>query len=241
MAREFISPEGLRLDGRRAKELRKIDCQLALFSRVDGSAYYEQGNTKVMASIYGPHEVTQRRDAMHDRAHINCEYSMAAFSTSERKKYSKQDRRFTEIAMMIRQTFETVILTHLFPRCQISIFITVLQDHGGARAAAINATTLALINAGIPMSSFLCACSAGLIDNTPVLDLNYVEKAGNNAELVVAVDPKTENISYSQMDNKLPLDQLSTVLALAIKGSQQIHQILKDKVKQYSLSLVTSE
>ena len=54
---EFISPEGLRVDGRRAEELRNIKCKLGIFKRADGSAYYEQGNTKVLATIYGPKEV----------------------------------------------------------------------------------------------------------------------------------------------------------------------------------------
>jgi len=53
---EFITPEGLRTDGRRPKELRNIRCKLGLFSRADGSAYFEQGNTKALATVYGPRE-----------------------------------------------------------------------------------------------------------------------------------------------------------------------------------------
>jgi polyribonucleotide nucleotidyltransferase len=56
--REYITPEGLRLDGRKPDELRKIRCKLGILSsRADGSAYYEQGNTKVIATVYGPREV----------------------------------------------------------------------------------------------------------------------------------------------------------------------------------------
>jgi exosome complex component RRP41 len=89
---EFISPEGLRVDGRRPQEVRKINFRLNLFSRADGSAYYEQGNTRVLAAVYGPRQVTHRGAAKHDRAIINCEYSMATFSTGERKKSIKRDR-----------------------------------------------------------------------------------------------------------------------------------------------------
>jgi hypothetical protein len=42
----------------------------------------------------------------------------------------------------------------------------------GARAAAINATTLALINAGIPMKEFVTACSAGFVDSTPIIGIS---------------------------------------------------------------------
>jgi polyribonucleotide nucleotidyltransferase len=58
MARmDLLSFKGLRLDGRRANELRHIRCKLGVFSQPDGSAYLEQGNTKVLAAVYGPHEV----------------------------------------------------------------------------------------------------------------------------------------------------------------------------------------
>ena len=57
MAMELLSDQGYRIDGRRANELRKIECKLGVFEQADGSAYIEQGNTKVLATVYGPHEV----------------------------------------------------------------------------------------------------------------------------------------------------------------------------------------
>jgi exosome complex component RRP41 len=54
---EYVSLSGLRLDGRRPLENRQIKCRLSLFTKVDGSAYLEMGNTKVIAVVYGPREV----------------------------------------------------------------------------------------------------------------------------------------------------------------------------------------
>lgn len=54
---ELLSSQGLRLDGRRPNELRRIRCKLGVFTQPDGSAYLEQGNTKVLAAVYGPHQV----------------------------------------------------------------------------------------------------------------------------------------------------------------------------------------
>jgi len=54
---EFVSPEGLRIDGRRANEVRRIKCTLGTFKHADGSAYYSHGNTTVIAAVYGPLEV----------------------------------------------------------------------------------------------------------------------------------------------------------------------------------------
>lgn len=56
-AQDLISDQGLRLDGRRSNELRRIQCKLGVFGQPDGSAYLEQGNTKVLAAVYGPHQV----------------------------------------------------------------------------------------------------------------------------------------------------------------------------------------
>jgi len=51
-----ISPEGLRCDGRRANELRSIEINIGTVKSCDGSAFYGQGNTQVIASIHGPWE-----------------------------------------------------------------------------------------------------------------------------------------------------------------------------------------
>lgn len=49
--------KGLRVDGRRPHELRKLKCEVGVFDQADGSSFLEQGNTKVLASVYGPHDV----------------------------------------------------------------------------------------------------------------------------------------------------------------------------------------
>ena len=48
---EYISPEGLRLDGRRPKELRQLGCQFGVLAKADGSATFEMGNTKVCKQL----------------------------------------------------------------------------------------------------------------------------------------------------------------------------------------------
>lgn len=58
---ELLSDQGYRVDGRRAGELRKIQARMGVFSQADGSAYIEQGNTKALAVVYGPHEASGRR------------------------------------------------------------------------------------------------------------------------------------------------------------------------------------
>ena len=54
---EYINTAGLRQDGRRPKELRRLQCRFGVVPKADGSVYYEQGLTRVIAVVNGPREV----------------------------------------------------------------------------------------------------------------------------------------------------------------------------------------
>jgi hypothetical protein len=58
--------------------------------------------------------------------------------------------------------FQATIKTELYPRSQIDIFVEVLQADGGNYCACVNAATLALIDAGIPLKDYVTACTASL-------------------------------------------------------------------------------
>ena len=80
---------------------------------------------QVIAAVFGPHEPTNRGQAANDRAIVRCEYAMAAFSTGERRRRGKTDRRATEITSVIRSALEQTILLELMPGSQIDIFVQV--------------------------------------------------------------------------------------------------------------------
>uniref|UniRef100_A0A8C2RFT5 Exoribonuclease phosphorolytic domain-containing protein n=1 Tax=Capra hircus TaxID=9925 RepID=A0A8C2RFT5_CAPHI len=125
---ELLSDQGYRVDGRRAGELRKIQARMGVFAQADGSAYIEQGNTKALAVVYGPHEIRgSRARALPDRALVNCQYSSATFSTGERKRRPHGDRKSCEMGLHLRQTFEAAILTQLHPRSQIDIYVQMVS------------------------------------------------------------------------------------------------------------------
>ncbi|KAI9282146.1 putative exosomal 3'-5 [Umbelopsis sp. AD052] len=237
---ELLTPEGLRVDGRRPNELRKIIAKTSVLAQADGSAYIEQGNTKVLAAVYGPQEVRHRMQILHDRAIINVEFNVAPFSTSERKKRSKNDKRSLEIASSIRQTFEPVVQTSQFPRSQIDIYLQVLQHDGGTLQACINAATMALIDAGIPMIDYVCASTAGCIDKQPVLDLNYLEESSDSPELTVAILPRTGKVNLMSMESRLHVDMLESVASLATEGCEQIHTLLDSVVRDTTQHLKDS-
>jgi ribonuclease PH len=166
---EYVNVSGLRLDGRRPREVRRVRARLGLFGWADGSTLFEQGNTKVLAVVHGPREPARRSDGEHDEAVINVDFSVAPFAASERKKRRPGDRRNTEAATALRQALEAVVETKLYPRSAIDVSVLVLQSDGGALAAAINAATLALVDAGVSMLDFVVGCSVVYIGKTPLL------------------------------------------------------------------------
>ncbi|CAA3006290.1 exosome complex component RRP41 homolog [Olea europaea subsp. europaea] len=171
---------------------------------------------------------------MNDQALVRCEYSMANFSTGDRMRKPKGDRRSTEISLVIRQTMEACILTHLMPRSQIDIFVQVLQADGGTRSACINAATLALADAGIPMRDLVTSCSSGYLNSTPLLDLNYVEDSAGGPDVTVGILPKLDKVTLLQMDAKLPIDIFENVMQLAIEGCKAVANYIRE-VRAFNL------
>ncbi|PRW20485.1 exosome complex component RRP41-like protein isoform A [Chlorella sorokiniana] len=186
---EYVSPEGLRLDGRRPKELRQLKAELGVLASADGSAMFEMGNTKVLAAVFGPKPIENRSQEDEKRCLVKCEYAMASFSTGERRRRGKGDRRATEITKAIRNCLEQTILVELMPRSQIDVYVQVLQADGGTRCACINAAFMALAAAAVPMRDILASCAAGYLESTALLDLNYVEDSGGGPDVAVAIHP----------------------------------------------------
>lgn len=186
-----------------------------------------------MAAVFGPKEVENRSQLDSTKAIVRCEYAMAAFSTGERRRRGKSDRRATEISMVIRNTLEQNIILELMPRTQIDVFVQVLQADGGTRCAAINAAFLALADAGVPMRDMLAACAAGYLENTPLLDLNYMEDSGGGPDVVVALQPGIDKIILLQSDNKISVDNFEEVLDLASRGCKAVGGFMKEKLSEH--------
>ncbi len=128
---------------------------------------------------------------------------------------------------------QAAIRTELYPRSQIDIFVEVLQADGGEYGACVNAATLALIDAGIPMRDYVCACAASLANDVPMLDISSLESTSGRPELTVAVLPKSGEVVLVEMSNRFHLDHLDRVMNVALEGCQKIYQILDKEVRAH--------
>eukprot|EP00210_Caulerpa_lentillifera_P008430 g8042.t1 len=227
---EYISPEGLRLDGRRALELRRLHCQFGTVDEAEGSVTFESGNTKILASVFGPH------DAGRDRSEakvglITCQLSTAPFSTGERRKRSRRDRQMLEFANIVREAFQTNVLVELMPKSRIEVFLHVIEADGGVLSAALNAAFLAAADAGIPMRDLCGACSLGILQNTKLLDLNYLEETGGGPLLTVMYQRHREKILTLQLErSRISIQQLQEGIELALEGCKASADFIRGKL-----------
>jgi exosome complex component RRP41 len=217
---------GKRLDGRKPNDLRNIKIEVGVLHRAEGSCYLEWGDNKVIAAVYGPREAVPRHTQNPLRAIVNARYNMAAFSVGDRKRPGP-DRRSREISKVISEALEKVILLERFPRASIDVNIEVLDAEAGTRCAGLTAAAVALVDAGIPMRDIPAACAAGKIDNQVVLDLGKEEDNYGEADLPVAISPRTGEILLLQMDGHLTLEEFDKALDLAIKGCYTVSELQK--------------
>ncbi|KAL7017161.1 hypothetical protein ACKWTF_010278 [Chironomus riparius] len=179
MVQDLLSAQGLRMDGRRHNELRQIQCKLGVLERCDGSAYMLHGNTKVIASISGPKHPSKSSGKKDESFIFNVRVKFATFSKNgERQKVLKNSKKLGEIEINLKNIFKSVILVEKYEKSQLDLNIEVLQHDGGSEICTIvNTATLALIDAGICMKEYVCACTASLTnDGLALLDVSHLEE-----------------------------------------------------------------
>lgn len=148
-------------------------------------------------------------------------------------------RRTLEFAASVRATFEPVVQVSLYPRSEIDIFVQVLQQDGGVLQTAINAATLALIDAGIALTDYVCACTAACIDTTPLLDLTNTEES-DLPNLTLAVLPRSGKVTLVTMETRLHIERFEQIFKLAIRAGDVLHERMRAAVRERTGKLVQS-
>ena len=228
---ELIDEKGIRIDGRRLDQLRSIKLEVGVLDKADGSAYVEQGKNKILVAVYGPREAHPKHIALPERAVLRCRYHMAPFSVEERKSPAPS-RREMELSKVIRESLEPVVLTDLYPRTTIDLFVEVLQSDGGSRCAGIIGASLALADAGIPMTELVAACAVGKVQGRLALDLSDAEDKHGEADLPVAFVPNANLVTLLQMDGLLTTAEFEKGLQMAVEACKTIHTMQREALKK---------
>ncbi|KAJ0419255.1 3' exoribonuclease family, domain 1-domain-containing protein [Aspergillus carlsbadensis] len=247
----------LRLDGRRWNELRLIQAQISTNPASSGSSYLAMGNTTILCSVHGPAE-GRRGDATGGSAGgsgavVEVDVNIAGFASVDRKRRAGgSDRQSGRIASTLRSVFQSHLHTYLYPHSTISIHVSVLSADGSLLAAAVNACTLALVDAGIPMPGLLCGCTSGMSGSAstprdplndfldPLLDVSLPEEqelpfltVATTTSVPTGADDDDDDMKVSMltMDSKVHHTYIETMLAVGVDGCKQIREILDGVIK----------
>lgn len=227
---KLIDENGLRHDGRKPDELRPVKMEVGILNNANGSAYVEFGKTRVIAAVYGPREPPQKHIVLPHRAVLRCRYHMAPFSTEERKSPAPS-RREIELSKVVREALEPIVMSELYPRTSIDIFVEVISADGGTRTAAVNAASLALADAGIPMRDLVAAVAVGKVDGVLVLDIDETEDNYGEADMPIALAPSLNAITLLQLNGVLTPSEFNEALKLGLKGVNEIYKLQKEVLR----------
>lgn len=220
-----------RKHGRAVDETRPVKIELGVIPNATGSALFGFGNTVAIAAVYGPRLLHPKHLQVTDRAHLRTVYQLLPFSVSERARPGP-NRRSTEICKVTREALEPAIFLEEFPKAVIDVFINIISADAGTRTAGINAASLALADAGIPMRDLVASVAAGRIDDEVVIDLEGKEEDMTDCDLPVAYLPRAKQFSLLQMDGHLTPEQAKSVISLAKKHCEHIAELQKRALRE---------
>jgi exosome complex component RRP41 len=147
----------------------------------------------------------------------------------------------------ISSAFARTIFTKLYPRSLITLSLHILSQDGSLLAACLNACTLALIDAGIPLKDYICACTAGSTSSyssndeaaDPLLDLNNMEEQ-DLPFLTVATVGESDCVSVLVMETRVQVGRLEGMLAVGVDGCKQVRAILDGVVRTRGAKILES-
>lgn len=156
-----------RVDGRTPNQLRPLACSRSILNRAHGSANWSQGETKVLAAVYGPKAGTKKNE--------NPE--KACIEVIWKPKTGQIGKPEKECEMILKRTLQSICLLTVNPNTTTSVIVQVVNDDGALLPCAINAACAALVDAGIPLKNLAVAICCCLTDSGYViLDPNKLEE-----------------------------------------------------------------
>ncbi|GME70784.1 unnamed protein product [Ambrosiozyma monospora] len=248
---ELYSPEGMRIDGRRSNELRSFNCNINTHPNAsDGSSFIQQGNSNVICLVKGPMDPSYStikngsgagQSTSIDEPTLNISINYPPFANNDRrKKLTKNDRRLTELSIILTKCFLKTIVLKNYPRTVIDVQVTLLSFDGGLLSACCNAITLALIDAGIALYDYVTAVTVGIYDQVPLLDLCTLEE-NDLSFITVGVVGDSDKLNLILCEDKLPLDKLERMIGLGIQGCHRLKELMDAKVREVGFDLLNKK
>jgi polyribonucleotide nucleotidyltransferase len=233
VVREYILEEGRRVDGRRLDEIRKMSAGVSILPRTHGSGLFQRGQTQVLTTVtlggIGEVQMLDGVDLEEEKRYMH-HYNFPGYSVGEAKTSRGPGRR--EIghgALAERALLPVIPSEEEFPYA-IRLVSEVLMSNGSTSQGSVCGSTLALMDAGVPIKAPVAGISAGLVidENNPerfitFMDIQGIEDFFGDMDFKVAGTKK--GITAIQMDIKvegLSYEIIRQAFELTRKGRNQI-------------------
>jgi polyribonucleotide nucleotidyltransferase len=208
--RKLILEEGKRPDGRAPHEIREIACAVGLLPRTHGSGLFQRGQTQVLTTCtLGALQEAQILDALSEeetKRYMHF-YNFPPFSVGEVRPLRGAGRREVGHGMLAERALHRMIPPEEEFPYAILLYSEVLESNGSTSMASTCGSTLALMDAGVPIKAPVAGIATGLVYESEdryvlLTDIQGMEDATGDMDFKVA---GTENgITAIQLDLKIP-------------------------------------
>ena len=230
IVRRWLLEDGKRVDGRRLDEIRPLTAEVGMFKRVHGSGMFTRGQTQVMTlATLGPISECQMLDGIDDETEKRYmhHYNMPGYSTGEAKASRTPGRREIGHGALAERSLVPVLPSvEEFPYA-IRLVSEVISSNGSTSQASVCGSTLALMDAGVPIKAPVAGISCGLITEgerwMTMIDIQGLEDFYGDMDFKVAGTHK--GITSIQMD--LKIDGLTPEI---IKEALRITHVGRDQI-----------
>jgi len=230
-----------RTDGRNHNELRAISFQRQFTKYAEGSVLICCGETKVLCNASVEERVPPFMRG-EGRGWVTAEYSMLPRATHSRSvreaSKGKLSGRTQEIQRLIGRSLRAVTDLEAMGELTVQVDCDVLQADGGTRTASITGAYVALHDAfsglvdrgvlkAVPLKDSVSAISVGIVDQSPLLDLNYAEdhKAEVDMNFVITGAGKFVEVQGTAEEAPFSLSELDALRDLALLGCGDLNKL----------------
>ena len=214
--REMIFKEHKRPDGRRIDEIRPLSCEVGVLPRVHGSAIFTRGQTQVLSVVtLGTKSEEQELDGLDEEESKRYmhQYNFPSYSVGEARPSRGPGRREIGHGALAEKALVPVIPSEDEFPYTIRVVSEVLSSNGSTSQASICGSTLALMDAGVPIKKPVAGISTGLVTSKEnpdeyvmLTDIQGIEdffgdmdfKVGGTKDGITAiqVDIKNDGLTY---------------------------------------------
>ncbi|MDK2815468.1 MAG: polyribonucleotide nucleotidyltransferase [Moorella sp. (in: firmicutes)] len=234
IVRRMILTEGVRIDGRALDEIRPITCEVGVLSRTHGSGLFTRGETQVLTvTTLGPISDEQILDdlGVDESKRYMHHYNFPPYSVGEARPIRAPGRREIGHGALAERALEPMIPPEEEFPYAIRLVSEVLGSNGSTSMGSVCGSTLALMDAGVPIKAPVAGVAMGLVkegDQVAILtDIQGIEDALGDMDFKVA---GTKNgITALQMDIKIPgIDR--AILERALEQARRGRLFILEKI-----------